>query len=51
MRDLASSLLDSKGCVTLQWQRTNKNAQGQKGWEVAYKVIFVLIPDWFWHHQ
>jgi hypothetical protein len=36
MRSICCSLLDLKGCVSLQWQRVRR--EGQWRWQVAYKV-------------
>jgi len=41
LRDLTSTLLDSKGCVALQWERAGDGVYSSKrGWEVAYKRWF-----------
>ena len=36
MRNICCSLLDTRGCVTLRWQRLLKD--GKRHWEVAYRV-------------
>ena len=39
LREVCASLLDRKGCVSLQWERTREEGQERRGWEVAYKVL------------
>ena len=53
MRGVACSLLDSMGCVALQWER--KEGPGE-GWEVAYKrwffsPYFQPITKWGLHSE
>lgn len=40
LRDVASSLLDEKGCVALQWEKIDNQGLGAKGWVVGYKRWF-----------
>ncbi|XP_023344335.1 F-box only protein 30 isoform X2 [Eurytemora carolleeae] len=40
LREVCASLLDRKGCVSLQWERTREEGQERRGWEVAYKRWF-----------
>ena len=38
-RQLVAGLLDTKGCVALQWERVERE-EGGGGWEVAYRRWF-----------
>ena len=39
-RQLVSGLLETKGCVALQWERVEREAGGGFHWEVAYRRWF-----------
>ena len=41
LRQVCSSLLETKGCVTLQWQRTKRGSDTKASkWEIAYNRWF-----------
>jgi len=40
LREVACSLLDLKGCVALQWEKSDKSWMGRNSWEIAYKRWF-----------
>ena len=41
LRQVCSSLLETKGCVTLQWQRTKRGSDTKASkWQVAYNRWF-----------
>jgi len=40
MRAVASTLLDTRGCVALQWERFGDDAFVKLSWKVAYKRWF-----------
>ena len=40
LRDLVSGLLDTKGCVALQWEKVDTEGIGGSRWEVSYKRWF-----------
>merc|ERR1719244_119916 len=40
LREVACSLLDLKGCVALQWEKSDNSWMGRNSWEIAYKRWF-----------
>jgi len=39
-REVTSSLLEEKGCVALQWEKSEKSWAGRNSWQIAYKRWF-----------
>ena len=38
-REICCTLLDTQGCVSLQWERVKESSDKYR-WQIAYKVIF-----------
>ena len=46
LRELCCSLLDRKGCVTLQWERIRKD--NRYHWQISHKVCNRKTHDIWW---